>query len=166
MPINLEGKPNWGEIRENFYSYPSKYEKKSVTLLEKLVQEFRMVCQQIIQRDNFSKKAAKEGQQLQYSIPSDAFDIAISPQQAETFYHNTNLLKFIRKNILFNNQKVFLLHQDEYVQEAALLESDDPAYFSPSVYDPKLQDRCAPLTQRAPHIPLRERLQQAAADPG
>jgi len=141
VPINLEGKPNWSEIRENFYSYPSKYEKKSVTLIEKLVQEFRMISQQIIQRDNFSKKSTKEGVFPQLSIPSVSFDFPISPQQAETFYHNTNLLKFIRKNILFNNEEVFRLHQDEFLQEAALLEADDPAYFSPSVYDPKLQDR-------------------------
>lgn len=41
IPINSEGKPNWAEVRENFYGYNSRYDAKSVHLIEKLVQEFR-----------------------------------------------------------------------------------------------------------------------------
>ena len=41
IPINSEGKPNWSEVRENFYGYNSKYDARSVHLIEKLVQEFR-----------------------------------------------------------------------------------------------------------------------------
>lgn len=139
IPINQEGKPNWSEIREKFYAYNSKYEAKSINFIEKLVQEFRMICQQIIQRYNYAQKVSKE-QAAKFTISPSIFNLDISPEEAEEFYHNTNLLKFIRKTILFNNRQMFKSYLDEYLEEAAALTPDNPAYIGAPTYKPDVQD--------------------------
>jgi hypothetical protein len=137
IPINQEGKPNWGEIREKFYAYNSKYDAKSVNLIEKIVQEFRMICQQIIQRHNYSQKVSAE-EASRFKVSPTSLDV--SPEEAEQFYHHTNLLKFIRKTILFNDRQLFKTYQDEYLEEVAALAPENPAYIGNQGYKPEVQD--------------------------
>ena len=106
-----------------------------------------MICQQIIQRDNFSKKAMAENSNKKYNIPNLSFDLKISPQEATSFYHNTNILKFIRKNILFNNQYIFKQYEDEYIEEVSQIPESDPAFIDLQVYNPKVQDRLNGMTE-------------------
>lgn len=138
IPINSEGKPNWAEIREKFYAYSAKYEPKNVALIEKLINEFRMTCQQIIQRHNFEKKATAEQLSKFKGLKVD-FDLEVSADQAEEFYHNTNVLKFIRKTILFNDQHLFKSGMEEYIEECSQLSPDHPAFMGDS-YKPEVQD--------------------------
>ena len=68
--INLgsDGKRNWNEIREKFYGYNTKHEAKSVTSIEKLVQHFRFITQQIIQRANNPKLAKIHKQHISNQV--------------------------------------------------------------------------------------------------
>lgn len=135
--MNQEGKPNWAEVRENFYGYNSRYEARSVGLIEKLVQEFRSVCQQVIQRNNFLQRATPEQAQGFKLHPNS---LPITPEEAEQFYLNTNLLKFIRKTILFNNRQTFNSHADEYIEEASNLPEDSPYQLPIPNYKPEIHD--------------------------
>jgi hypothetical protein len=137
IPVNQEGKPNWNEVREKFYAYSAKYEAKSAILIEKLIQEFRLICHQIIHRHNYEKFAG-ESVDERYEVAKLYDDIGISTQDAERFYHNTNALKFIRKTLLFNNRQIFKSYQDELLEESAALAPDHPAYFPD--YSPEIQD--------------------------
>lgn len=51
VPISDDGKYNWHGLREKFYSANAGYTPKSISSIEKLVQHFRIVCQQIIQEN-------------------------------------------------------------------------------------------------------------------
>ena len=64
----------------------------------------------------------------------------VSSEKAEEFYMNTNQLKFIRKNILFNNRSLFKMYQDEYLEEANSLQEDSPSYLPIPDYKPETQD--------------------------
>lgn len=144
IPLNSEGKSHWAEIREKFYAYNTKFEFKSVNLIEKLIQEFRMVCQQILQQKNFKQKMeAKEnekGEKVVYELPEPKFDLKITAEEAENFYQNTNQLKFIRKNILANNHYLFRQNKEEYTAETQSLTEDSPAFIGGEGYKPEVQD--------------------------
>lgn len=139
VPINNEGKPNWAEIREKFYAYSNKYEPKNVAVIEKLVNEFRMVTQQIIKRHNFEKKATAE-QLAKFQNVKMNLGMDITPERAEEFYHNTNVMKFVRKTILFNDQQVFKNGLEEFLEECSQLPADHPAQMPIDNYKPEVQD--------------------------
>lgn len=137
IPINPEGKPNWNDIREKFYAYNSKYDAKNVILIEKLVQELRMVCHQIIQRSSY-EQSTKEILVQKYKVAPLNKDLNFTVEEAQRFYHNTNVLKFIRKTILFNNMQIFKNYQEELIEESCQLTPEDPAYIAD--YKPEVQD--------------------------
>lgn len=151
IPVNLEGKPNWSELREKFYTKYTYYEAKSVNLLEKLIQEFRSICQQVIFKSNYEQQAGlTEGSTLQLTELSvqngQEGGLQIDPEVADRFYFNTNLLKFIRKTILFNNEHTWRAHVEELQEEINTKLTEDsghPAYlptalFPAGVWDKKL----------------------------
>ena len=137
IPINQEGKPNWNEIREKNYADSTKYEAKSAVLIEKLIQEFRLICHQINYRHNYERFTGEVAEE-KYQIGQLYDDIGISSEDAEIFYHNTNVLKFIRKTLLFNNIQIIKSYQQELLEQSAALEEDYPAFFSG--YKPEIQD--------------------------
>ena len=98
-----------------------------------------MICQQIIQRHNFESKASPE-QLEKFKNVKVNLGMEISPEKAEEFYHNTNVMKFIRKTILFNDQQTFKSGLEEYLEECEQLTPDHPAYFSIENYKPEVQD--------------------------
>lgn len=137
IPINPEGKPNWNEVREKFYAYSTKYEAKSALMVEKLIQEFRLICHQIIHRHNFEEFIGVKVES-KYKVAKLHDTVGLTAEDAETFYHNTNVLKFIRKTILFNNRQIFKSYLDELLEESAGLTPDHPAYIPD--YNPEIQD--------------------------
>jgi len=58
IPIGSDGKSNWAEIRDKFYSlYKNKnYEQQSVSSLEKIIQYFRMRAFKAIREAEFGDK--------------------------------------------------------------------------------------------------------------
>lgn len=138
IPITGEGKPNWGEIREKFYAYSDKYEPKNTTLMEKLVNDFRMTCQQIIQRHTFETKASAE-QLAKFQGFKVEVDLDVSAARAEEFYHHTNVMKFVRKTVLFNDQQVFKNGLEEFLEDCAALSPEQPAFMG-DTYKPEVQD--------------------------
>ena len=175
IPINIEGKPNWSELREKFYGKYPYYEAKSVNLLEKLIQEFRSICQQVIFRDNYERKnememngfiqmekvmqefrsiyqpennhditprqfvmeASLRMEMTELSVINGQEDgLQITPELADKFYFNTNLLKFIRKTILFNNEHTWKSYSEDLQTELSKLGEDHPAYLSADMFVP------------------------------
>ena len=61
-------------------------------------------------------------------------------EKAEEFYHNTNVMKFVRKTILFNDQQVFKNGLEEYLEECSQLPADHPAQMPIENYKPEVQD--------------------------
>lgn len=156
IPVNIEGKPNWSELREKFYGKYTYYEAKSVNLLEKLIQEFRSICQQVIFKANYEQQAGlTDGSTLQMTelsvVNGQEGGLQIDPEVADKFYFNTNLLKFIRKTILFNNEHTWRAHLEEMLEEISTKlseESGHPAFlpsgmFPPGVWDKKLLQHVA-----------------------
>lgn len=138
VPINQEGKPNWSQIREKFYDY-CKYEAKSITLIEKLVQEFRTVCQEVIQREKY-KRTATEEQIAKYKqfISNSPSGLKITEEEAERFYGQTNILKFIRETILFKNRQLYNTYREEFLEDMKTLKEGDLGYIPVKIEDDKL----------------------------
>lgn len=135
IPVGLEGKSNWAELRERFYGSSSKYEPKSIMLIEKLICECRLQCQLLIQISDYSAKTAKE-----VSVPENPNLWSINLQQARMFLGITNLLKFVRKTILFNNRKLFNNSLEDYLEELREMPPGHPAYISEPDYNPAVSD--------------------------
>jgi hypothetical protein len=141
IPINIEGKPNWSELREKFYGKYTYYEAKSVNLLEKLIQEFRSISQQVIFKANYANLNGIEDTSSFKMTPlsiSNGLEggLQIDPELADKFYFNLNLLKFIRKTILFNSEQTWKAHYDDLVEELStrLGEESHPAYLPQAVF--------------------------------
>lgn len=130
-----EGKSNWAELRDKFYGAYSQYEPKAILLIEKLICECRLQCQLLIQISDYSGKTSKE-----IPLPENPNLWSINLQQAQMFLGINNLLKFIRKTILFNNQRLFTQCLDDYLEELREMPSDHPAYISEPSYNPEISD--------------------------
>lgn len=49
VALGADLKPNWNDLRDNFYRKNTNFDQKVVSLVERLVQNFRMVTLKILQ---------------------------------------------------------------------------------------------------------------------
>jgi hypothetical protein len=130
---------------------------RSVAQIEKMVQKIRMKCQQIvtnekegagtgkmiIEENNTIEPKSKfffyyiknymnyiENEEIQEEKDMEE-DFKISYEEALKFSKNENMLHFIRKSILHNNNALFKSGLDEIKQRNIDLDPSHPAYVSP-----------------------------------
>ena len=105
VPLTNDLKPNWNDLRDTFYRNNPNFESKVVSLVERLVQQFRMHILKMLH----SKLASEDQKNIILAQDYIQSDINITIEQAETFFKQTNQINFIRKTILgkkmFKNNK-------------------------------------------------------------
>ena len=138
IPVQQDGKSNWGEIREKFFAYNTKYEAKNIAAIEKLVQYMRDICLSVIQ-----KKKLKEQNidfMTQFADFKLAQDFNISFEEAKTFFVNQSKLKFVRKKILSNNSSIFRSSLEALKKASAKLKPEEDGYIGSEKYNCKADD--------------------------
>lgn len=119
VALGADLKPNWNDLRDNFYRKNTNFDQKVVSLVERLVQNFRMVTLKILQ-NKMATEAQKNIIEAQGQIDSN-FQINLA--QAETFFKQTNQIYFIRKTIL--GKKLFKNSKEQLELYVSKLENID-----------------------------------------
>lgn len=138
IPLQQDGKANWGEIREKFFAYNTKYESKNIASIEKLVQYMRDICLRVIQQKNLTEENSKI--LTQFAESSTSQDFRITLEEAKRFFINQSKLKFIRKKILFQKSSIFRSSQDALKKASDKLNAGDLGYVDSSEYNCKKHD--------------------------
>lgn len=134
---------------------------RSVAQIEKMVQKLRMKCQQIITNDNnvsdkiIGESITNNEEQKSFYFSSLLFvdiflinpieneekqedekeneeDFKIPYEEALKFSKNENMLHFIRKSILHNNNALFKTGLEELKNRTSELDPSNPAYICPN----------------------------------
>jgi hypothetical protein len=111
VPLNSEGKSNWLDLRERFSNYVGTGQPtKNINEIEKFVQKIRIKCQQVIESFAVNKGGDMKDENDEFA------DVNITYEDAQRFNKNTNILQFIRKNILSNGMALFKSGLEELVK--------------------------------------------------
>lgn len=115
VPLNLEGKNDWGQFKEKLDSLLPGND-KATNSLERMVQHLRMLAQHIIHPEEGEKEV------------KDADGFSMTAEEAESLQNSLNKLQFIRKHVLKNGSEFFNneLPQLEKASEKLLKEGSDP----------------------------------------
>jgi len=137
VPVSSDGKSNWVELRDRFYTSNKIYESKSVGSLERLVHYFRFRVQKLI-KESASNEFA-ESLQLERKLEQEEFPLSL--EEAELYFKNNDQLRYIRKVILFNSEALFNANTAKLAQSVSTLKEDNPAKISDQSYKPDWHDK-------------------------
>jgi hypothetical protein len=105
VPLNSEGKSDWGGLKEQLIKTVGIESNKSTQLIERLIQRLRMISQLVIQLNDNNEASVDDNLLDQMDPDEDGFNISF--EDAEKLNRNMNILHFIRKHILSRGGKLF-----------------------------------------------------------
>lgn len=94
VPVNLEGKNDWNQLKEKFEAIMPGTD-KSVNNIERIVQHLRMLAQHVIHPDEEDVEV------------KDADGFSMTKEAALALQNSLNQLQFIRKYVLKNGSELF-----------------------------------------------------------
>ncbi|CAD8077937.1 unnamed protein product [Paramecium primaurelia] len=139
VPIGVDGRQNWQELKDKLILKINKFD-KNLNQLEKMVQTIRTRCEQMLMKHKEREFLESDSSELEIEQPPSSIgeirdeqgdEFQISYQDSQKFSKQTNMLHFIRKNILPQNQALFQQHIQSVEKELFI---DIPEY------DPKIHD--------------------------
>ncbi|KAL4474706.1 hypothetical protein ABPG72_002299 [Tetrahymena utriculariae] len=112
---------------------------KSISQIEKMVQRIRVKCQELIVQCQTEKGEEEQNISIiEEDKDEDGFTITL--ENARKFNQKTNMLHFIRKTVLSNNQQLFNSNIDELQKRHESLTIDDQGFIDHPDYIPKVHD--------------------------
>lgn len=134
VPIGSDRKSNWNDLRDKFYLFHPNFEQKVPSLVERLVQHFRMLVQSKI----YYKMLPDKYKELYKKCNQRELSFNISLEDAEEFFKNDNQLRFIRKKIVMSKTGVFSANRNQIKSQQ--LKVGDKGYIGDNNYEPGKHD--------------------------
>lgn len=131
VPLGSDRKSNWNDLRDKFYTYNPGFEQKVASVVERLVQHFRMLVQTKIYHKmlpDHNKVDFEESNQRELD-----FDITL--KDAENFFKNDTQLRFIRKKIVLSKIGIFTANRNKLKMENKKLKKGDKGYIEDKNYE-------------------------------
>lgn len=112
IPVNIEGKNDFSQLRDDIYQHLKLETKHTYQEFERLTQRLQMISQIVISLENENKASNYEGESLEGNNNYDELDpdndnFEIQLEDAEALLKNLNMIGFLKKTILISNAKVF-----------------------------------------------------------